>query len=216
MLVKLGSLLAAVAFPLLCLHCISTDSTQIATTLRGMVSGGLQSAGINGVDVKADGRDITLTGKVSTEDEKTKAGQLAMLQSGVRTVDNELVVVGDVKAVQTQLDKILLDKKIEFESGKSVILASSTPVLQDVLAVLNKAPQLSVTINGHTDNSGDANANRALSQARAEAVVNWLAQHGIAANRMKAAGFGPDKPIADNSTPAGRAQNRRVEMIANQ
>jgi OmpA-OmpF porin, OOP family len=216
MLVKLGSLIAAIAFPLLCLNCISGHAPEIAATLRGMVSAGLQSVSINGVDVKADGRDITLTGKVPTEDTKDKAGQVARLLPGVRTVDNQLVVVGDVKAVQTELDKILLDKKIEFESGKSVILATSTPVLQEVLDVLNKAPQLSVTVNGHTDNSGDADANRELSQARAQAVVQWLTQKGIAAARMKSAGFGPDKPIAPNTTPEGRAKNRRVEIIANQ
>ena len=166
--------------------------------------------------VKADGRDITLTGKVPSEDEKSKAGQIAMALPGVRTVDNQLVVGADVKAVQTQLNKILLDKKIEFETSKSAILPSSTPVLEEVLSVLKKAPQLSVSINGHTDNSGDPAANRVLSQQRAQAVVDWLAKSGVAANRMKAAGFGPDKPIATNATPEGRAQNRRVEIIANE
>jgi OOP family OmpA-OmpF porin len=216
MFAKIGSLVAAIAFPLLCLNCISTDSLQIATLLRGTVASSLKAANIGGVDVKADGRDIILNGTVPSEDIKTKAGALAMALPGVRTVDNELVVGGDVKVIQSQLDKILLDKKIEFESGKDVILPASTPVLQQVLDVLTKYPQLSVTINGHTDNSGDAGANRTLSQARAQAVVGWLSQHGVAANRMKAAGFGPDKPIATNATPEGRAQNRRVEIIANQ
>lgn len=216
MLAKLGSLLAAIAFPLLCLNCISTDSLQISKTIQTAVSSGLESASIGGVGVKADGRDITLTGKVPSEDEKSKAGQIAMALPGVRTVDNQLVVGADVKAVQTQLNKILLDKKIEFETSKSAILPSSTPVLEEVLSVLKKAPQLSVSINGHTDNSGDPAANRVLSQQRAQAVVDWLAKSGVAANRMKAAGFGPDKPIATNATPEGRAQNRRVEIIANE
>ncbi len=214
MLAKLGSLIAAIAFPLLCLHCITTDSTEIAATLRGAVNAGLQSAKISGVEVKADGRDITLIGRVPAEDIKIKAGEVALQLPGVRTVENQLVVVGDVKAIQTQLDKILLDKKIEFESGKSLILASSTPVLQEVLSVLTKAPQLSVDIQGHTDNDGDATSNRALSQQRAQAVVEWLIQHGIVRDRMKAAGFGPDKPIASNATLDGRAKNRRVEIIA--
>lgn len=96
MLAKIGSLLAAIAFPLLCLNCISTDSLQIATLLRGSVSSGLKAANINGVDVKADGRDIILKGTVPSEDIKTKAGALALALPGVRTVDNELVVSGDI------------------------------------------------------------------------------------------------------------------------
>jgi len=216
MLAKIGSLLAAIAFPLLCLNCISTDSLQIANLLRGTVSSSLKAANINGVDVKADGRDIILNGTVPSEDIKAKAGSLALALPGVRTVDNELLVSGDAKVIQSQLDKILLDKKIEFESNKDFILPVSTPVLQQVFDVLSKYPQLAVTINGHTDNTGDAAANRTLSQARAQAVVAWLSQHGIAASRMKATGFGPDKPIATNANPEGRAQNRRVEIIANQ
>lgn len=214
MLAKLGSLIAAVAFPLLCLHCITTDGPQIATLLRGTLGESLKAANISPVDVKADGRDITLSGKVPTEDIKTKAGEIAMAFPGVRTVDNQLVAIGDIKAVQAQLDKILIDKKIEFQTGNSVILPVSTPILQEVLSVLTKAPQLSADIYGHTDNVGDATSNRALSLSRAQAVVDWLSQHGVARERLKASGFGPDKPIAPNTTPEGRAKNRRVEMIA--
>jgi len=168
------------------------------------------------VNVKTDGRDITLTGVVVSEDVKSKAGVLAMTLPGVRTVDNQLTIGSGAAAVQADLDKILLARKIEFESGKSVILPVSTPVLTEVAAVLTKAPQLTVTINGHTDNAGDPAANRSLSQARALAVVTWLGEHGVAAGRMKANGFGPDKPVTSNATPEGRAQNRRVEILANQ
>ena len=214
MLAKLGTLVTAVAFPLLCLHCITSDGQQIADLLRGGLTASLKSANINDVDVKADGRDIILTGRAPSEEIKTKAGQLALTMPGVRTVDNQLVVAPDVKTVQTQLDKILLDKNIEFETSKSVILPVSTPILEEVLSVLNKAPGLSADIFGHTDNQGDPASNRALSQIRAQAVVGWMTQHGIAANRLKATGFGPDKPIAPNTTPEGRAKNRRVEIIA--
>ena len=214
MLAKLGSLITALAFPLLCLHCISTDALQIATTLKSTLTAALTSAGIGGVDVKADGRDITLAGKVPTEEVKSKAGETAMLFPGVRTVDNQLVVIGDIKAVQAQLDKILLNKKIEFQVGKNIILPASTPILEEVLSVLTKYPQLSTDIHGHTDNDGDANFNRLLSQARAQAVVDWMTLHSVTRDRMKAAGFGPDKPIAPNTTLEGRAKNRRVEIVA--
>lgn len=216
MLARIGSFMVACGlFPLLCLHCISTDSLSISKMLQGLVNTGLTGANMAGAQVKADGRDIILTGTVPSEEIKVKAGALAMAMPGVRTVDNQLNIL-ETKAIQADLDKILLNAKIEFESGKAVILPQSTPVLESVLAVVQKAPQLTLAINGHTDNLGDAAANRALSQARAQAVVDWLAQHGISASRAKATGFGPDKPIASNATPAGRAQNRRVELIANQ
>ena len=214
MLAKLGSFITAVAFPLLCLYCISSDGQQIADLLRGGLTASLKSANINDVDVKADGRDITLTGKAPSEEIKTKAGQLALAMPGVRTIDNQLVVGADVKAIQTQLDKILLDKNIEFETSKNVILPVSTPILEEVLGVLNKAPELSADIFGHTDNQGDPASNRALSQSRAQAVAAWMTQRGIASNRLRSNGFGPDKPIAPNTTPEGRAKNRRVEIIA--
>lgn len=214
MLVKLGSLIIAVAFPLLCLLCISSNGQQIADLLRGGLTASLKSANINDVEVKADGRDITLTGKVPSEEIKTNAAQLAAAMPGVRTVDNQLTVEAGVKAVQAQLDKILLDKNIEFETAKSVILPVSTPILEEVLSVLKKAPALSADIFGHTDNQGDAAANRALSQSRAQAVADWMTQHGIAAGRLKSSGLGPDKPIASNTSPEGRAKNRRVEIIA--
>ena len=218
MITRLWVLVVALAFLFIGVHCISANSLEIASLLHDNVGSGLQAAGIAGVTVTTDGRDIVLTGKVASENIKVKAGQLAAAQNGVRTVDNEILVASDVSSasnVQSQLTKILLDKKIEFEKGRSKLLPSSTAVLEEVLSVLKENPRLSVEIQGHTDNYGSAQENRNLSQARAEAVVGWLVQHGIASERMKAHGYGPDRPIAPNTTSEGRAQNRRVEIIAN-
>ena len=67
-------------------------------------------------------------------------------------------------------------------------------------------------ISGHTDNTGKQEKNQALSEARANAVKAFLVSKGISENRLTAAGFGPDQPVADNKTAAGRAKNRRVEI----
>ena len=67
-------------------------------------------------------------------------------------------------------------------------------------------------ISGHTDNQGDPDDNRELSEARALAVVEWLVDAGIAPERLTAAGFGDTRPIAPNETADGRAQNRRIEF----
>ncbi len=69
-----------------------------------------------------------------------------------------------------------------------------------------------VEIQGHTDNVGDPEANRALSRRRAEMVRTYLVGHGIAESRLTAVGIGPDRPVESNSTADGRARNRRVEF----
>ena len=77
-------------------------------------------------------------------------------------------------------------------------------------------PTLRLSVEGHSDNMGKPASNLSLSQKRAEAVKNYLAQNGIDANRLEAKGFGQEKPVADNSTPEGRAANRRVELKLSQ
>jgi len=76
----------------------------------------------------------------------------------------------------------------------------------------NENATIALDVEGYTDNTGSAATNKKLSQARANAVVAYLKKKGIAANRLTAKGFGPENPIADNKTAAGRAQNRRVEL----
>ncbi len=99
-----------------------------------------------------------------------------------------------------------------FDFNKSTLQAASDPVLQQILDLLKKNPTLKLEIQGHTDNVGGDAYNQTLSEARAKAVVTWLTGHGVAAARLTAKGYGKTKPIADNSTDAGRAKNRRVEI----
>ena len=77
---------------------------------------------------------------------------------------------------------------------------------------LKQFPESDITVVGYTDNTGSQQVNDKLSQQRAESVVDYLEQQGVAADRLKAIGKGWDDPIASNSTAAGRAQNRRVEI----
>ena len=101
---------------------------------------------------------------------------------------------------------------IEFETGKSRILPVSYPILDEIAKQFIENPSFVIEVQGHTDNTGKAALNKALSQDRAEAVRNYLIQKGVPAERMTAKGYGPDRPIADNKTKAGRAKNRRVEF----
>lgn len=108
----------------------------------------------------------------------------------------------------------ILDQ-VKFETGKAAIVPGneSEDVLVAVLGVLRDHEEITqLRVEGHTDNRGSASFNRKLSQQRAQAVVDWLKGKGIPGARLSSAGFGPDKPLADNNTEEGRHQNRRVEF----
>ena len=81
------------------------------------------------------------------------------------------------------------------------------------MRLLKENPGLKLTVEGHTDDVGSRAANEKLSRERAAAVVDALAAAGIARDRLKSAGPGPAKPLADNATSEGRARNRRVELV---
>jgi OOP family OmpA-OmpF porin len=103
-------------------------------------------------------------------------------------------------------------KGINFKTGKDTILKSSYKVLKAAAKVLREYPDLRVEISGHTDSAGSREANLDLSQRRAEAVRRYLVQQGLAEGRLRAVGYGPDRPLADNRKKAGKARNRRVEF----
>ncbi|MCF8145244.1 MAG: OmpA family protein [Deltaproteobacteria bacterium] len=102
---------------------------------------------------------------------------------------------------------------INFASNSAVLDESASPVIREIVGMLKENPDLRVKVEGHTDSTGDAEANRRLSRDRAEAVVGALTGAGIAKERLMAAGHGASRPVADNATEAGRAKNRRVELV---
>ena len=102
---------------------------------------------------------------------------------------------------------------INFDTGKAAVLPDSEAVLGEIVKLLQQDPALKLRVEGHTDNQGTAVANQALSERRAQAVVAWLAAHGVSAARLTAKGLGQTAPVADNATPDGRAKNRRVELV---
>ncbi|XXF75322.1 kelch repeat-containing protein [Myxococcaceae bacterium GXIMD 01537] len=104
-------------------------------------------------------------------------------------------------------------RRVSFAVGLSEIQGDGARVLDLVVAQLKARPDVSVRIEGHTDNSGPEALNRTLSQERAEAVRAYLIQQGIAGSRLEARGYGPSRPVASNDTPEGRSENRRVEFI---
>ncbi len=104
---------------------------------------------------------------------------------------------------------------IQFATGKSTIKPASYSTLDAVVKVLKDNPDYKIDINGHTDNVGKTEANMKLSQERADAVKQYLVKKGVDSGRIITAGFGDTKPVADNTTEKGRAENRRVEFTVN-
>lgn len=102
---------------------------------------------------------------------------------------------------------------ILFDTDKATIRPESLPTLDEVVRMLGAEPEWRLTIEGHTDSTGTAAHNRTLSEQRADSVKTYLVAKGVAAERLATAGFGADKPVADNATELGRAQNRRVELV---
>jgi len=105
---------------------------------------------------------------------------------------------------------------LEFNTGKSTIRSTSNASLDDLAKLLIEKPQYKLLIEGHTDNVGKRTSNVTLSKNRANAVKNYLVKKGVSATRFQVQWFGPDKPIADNTTDEGRQRNRRVEMTLGQ
>ena len=101
---------------------------------------------------------------------------------------------------------------IEFDTGLATIRPGSRPTLDGAAKVLTDFPDIRVLISGHTDNVGQRDKNLTLSQNRAASVKKYLVAKGIKGDRIKTRGAGPDEPIADNKTPAGRQKNRRIEF----
>ncbi len=103
-------------------------------------------------------------------------------------------------------------KNVHFETNSSELTSSSSEDLDKAVAAMNKYSQLQIEIQAHTDSMGDAGYNQSLSEKRANSVRDYIIGKGIAANRMKAKGYGESQPVADNGTKAGRKSNRRVEL----
>jgi len=109
-------------------------------------------------------------------------------------------------------ERIILEG-VNFETAKTTLLPQAKTILDQVAASLLAYPTAEVAIHGHTDNVGGAKYNMKLSQGRAAAVKDYIVSKGVSAARITTKGFGFTKPIDDNSTPQGRAKNRRIEFV---
>jgi type IX secretion system PorP/SprF family membrane protein len=123
--------------------------------------------------------------------------------------------VPEAAALEIQREKIKKEVielgVVHFETNKSVITDYSMAIVVEYIKILKENPDLKVEISGHSDNVGSPENNRKLSMERAQVVVNYMISQGISADRLKAVGYGQERPLFPNDTPENRARNRRVE-----
>lgn len=129
--------------------------------------------------------------------------------------DSQAGAVVDANGCYQELQQeVAIDLSVKFATGKADIQGDASAEIQKVADFMKQYPTVNVTIEGHTDNRGNAAKNKALSQKRADAVKAEIVKLGVDAGRLTAVGYGAEKPIADNNTEEGRTQNRRVVASA--
>lgn len=133
---------------------------------------------------------------------------LTIIEKG--EVEQEITANAILKEL-TETGKAVL--YINFDSGKATIKKESMPIVEQIAEMMKQAKEIKLSVEGHTDSDGSNESNLKLSEARAKAVVDAIVKGGIESSRLSSAGFGEEKPIADNSTSEGKAKNRRVELI---
>jgi outer membrane protein OmpA-like peptidoglycan-associated protein len=185
---------------------------------------------------KMENNNFTFEGEVNSAEkekqllsqlEKTLAKEYASEYSiNVKPTDKKVVVIktpepkkvasstiaSQAKSCQKNFRNYLSKEKINFSTNKAHIKKSSHHLLNELIKIAKSCPKNKIIIEGHTDSDGLRKYNKKLSERRASAVKSYLVKHGIKANRLKSVGYGEMKPIAKNSTKAGKKQNRRIEF----
>ena len=163
------------------------------------------------------GGSVTVRGMVENDETKNKLIAAATTAATPLTLIDKVIVKGKVTEAeaadfQAQFNTAIAGKIVEFEVGKDVITPKGIAVLEQMIAVFGQLPGVPVEIGGHTDSRGAAKQNLSLSQRRAEACLKYLAEHGVATNRLTARGYGSTKTVAKEDTPEGLQRNRRTEF----
>jgi SH3 domain-containing YSC84-like protein 1 len=160
-----------------------------------------------------------------SEDEKLYGEKISneqILQGPAKTPKGARPLVAELNRYRTanaattlrETGRVTLSN-VRFATGKAEIAPDSETGLNEAVTALKEHPDWKIRVEGYTDNVGSHDANVKLSSDRAEAVMNWLASHGVDRDRLSSKGFGEAHPVAKNSTEEGRAKNRRVELVRN-
>ncbi len=164
------------------------------------------------------GQSITVTGEMPSS--PAKQDTLSRVQSSFsgNVVDRLTIAAAPTVEIiendvcETTIANLLSETKINFATGSATISPSSFELLENITATAKRCTGANFEVAGHTDNTGSLEGNMNLSERRAQSVVNFLLKEGLPSTQFTTAGYGPNQPIADNQTNAGRAKNRRIEF----
>jgi len=161
--------------------------------------------------MQVSGTQISITGNVANEALRQQVvSNLATSLNPTYSIDNGLVAAGG--DAQNVLDKTLSNRVVEFESSLATLTPAGRLVIDEMYAAIKQIGTPKLNVIGHTDSSGNRQANIALSLARANTVRSYLIQKGVPADNLTAVGSGPDQPVNSNDSAEGRAKNRRIEF----
>lgn len=217
-------LLGLAGVGLLTLLCANHHSPHIEADLTNRTGDALRAMGLPDAKISAEGMIVELNGIVPDEATKLRAGETAAKIWGVAEVRNNLRVEAPVvpqmtkeerkvaEDCQAEFNRLLSSSNIQFQTSSAYIARASHALLDKLAAAAASCPAARIEIGGHTDPEGGPEMNMLLSKRRAEAVVAYLTGKGVDKARLTAEGYGPNKPIADNSTLEGMSKNRRTEF----
>ena len=189
---------------------MATASTRYAEDQRAALSQARDDARLNARTQEADrARRETATAQSATD------AALASAAVAAKEADELQRQIDVLQAEATDRGLVLTLGDVLFGTGRSDLTSGGTNTLDKLVVFLNNYPDRNVVIEGHTDDVGSHEMNQTLSQHRADSVKFYLVQQGIRHKRLAASGMGETQPIADNQSPSGRQQNRRVEVIIN-
>ena len=165
---------------------------------------------------KLEDEAAALAAEEKKRDEEAAAMAAAKAQSQAdTTAQMKLDRTMFLDSCQSRFNEITQTKKIQFATSSATISEQSFVLLKGIVSLVQECNQdggLNIEIAGHTDSTGNDTANLALSEARANSVMQYLLQSGVDQTVLSAKGYGQSKPIADNGSAEGRAQNRRIQF----
>lgn len=203
------SLVAGIALSSLSTGCASTGDKD--KTLKGAGIGTVAGAAVGAAwgAARGDWKKGALIGAAS-------GAAIGGITGAVMDKQEEDLRVAGIRTERDEAGNLVINlsgETLKFDTGKASLQPGGEALLTKLAGVLKKYPENRIVIEGHTDNVGSAATNKSLSQNRADSVKTYILKQGVPARCVvQTMGYGSEKPVADNKTAAGRAENRRVEL----
>jgi len=197
---------------------VRSDLKQIPRSLSRHAHSVAATSDALNIDISVDGRDVAMKGTLNPGVDRQGLVQRIANIAGVRVVVDDMKEFDPKEQLRIELDGFKQSigsidfSQISFERGSASLTRESQTTLMQLVQVLRTFPQFRIRVAGHTDNTGRAEVNLRISRQRASSVAEFLIDNQVKPQQIIAQGYGATRPIADNSTEAGRTANRRIEI----